>query len=282
MKDAAIRIALGSDWSPSGSKNLLCELKAARLFSSNAPGGPIFTDEELARAATTTAAQMLDWTASLGSLEATKLADLIVIKGTTGNPYTKLIDATERDIKLVAISGVPAAGTPRLMSALGIEGERWRVDGHERTLNFDLPGADERVRPVTLAAARATLTSALADLPALAAALEISPDAAILAAAPHIEGAATPNLGTLALDEVNDTGCDLRRQTGDDITPVFELEATLPPLSTVLQPLRLDALTIVDDNSYLPAPRSTNEPTGLSRAWHHRRLRLATATQRRS
>lgn len=55
MKARGIRIGLGSDWSPSGSKNLLGELKVARLVS--AALGNVFTDKELIAMATREAAK---------------------------------------------------------------------------------------------------------------------------------------------------------------------------------------------------------------------------------
>jgi imidazolonepropionase-like amidohydrolase len=61
-----VRIGLGSDWSPTGSKNLLGELKVARLASSPA----VFSDSELVDMVTRTAASILGWDAALGSLEA--------------------------------------------------------------------------------------------------------------------------------------------------------------------------------------------------------------------
>ncbi|MEQ1519036.1 MAG: hypothetical protein ABL931_21360 [Usitatibacteraceae bacterium] len=51
-QEEGVLIGLGSDWSPSGSKNLLGELKIARLVSEQAGG--IFTDKELVAMATRT------------------------------------------------------------------------------------------------------------------------------------------------------------------------------------------------------------------------------------
>ena len=45
-KRAGVRIGLGSDWSPSGSKNLLGELKIAWLYSQHALGG-LFSARDL-------------------------------------------------------------------------------------------------------------------------------------------------------------------------------------------------------------------------------------------
>ena len=73
-KESGILIGIGSDWSPSGSKNLLGELKPARLFSQE--HGGIFTDCEIVSMATCNTAKILQWHASVGSLEAGKRADL--------------------------------------------------------------------------------------------------------------------------------------------------------------------------------------------------------------
>ena len=83
-KAAGLRIAISSDWSPSGTKNLLGELKIARRVSGRAGG--IFTDRELAKAVTCVPARMLGWDQFVGSIEVNKTADLLVIEGTGSDP----------------------------------------------------------------------------------------------------------------------------------------------------------------------------------------------------
>ncbi len=78
-KESGITIALGSDWSPSGSKNLLGELKVAKLY--NEANGKLFSDYELIAMATKNAARVIKWDKELGTLEKGKRADVIVIKG---------------------------------------------------------------------------------------------------------------------------------------------------------------------------------------------------------
>ena len=145
MKAAGVPIGLGSDWSPSGSKNLLGELKVARLYSANAAQGPIFTDQELVAMVTTTAAKMLGWDGAIGSLEAGKRADLIAVGGATADPYAGLIAATERDLVLVMIGGVACAGQPHLVAPYTQNGEPVTIGGRTRVLNFDPAGADPDV-----------------------------------------------------------------------------------------------------------------------------------------
>ena len=160
---AHVPIALGSDWAPSGSKNLLSELKVARLAA-----GTLLSGRDLAAMVTTTPAKMLGWDGRLGSLEAGKLADLIAVRGLHGDPYDLLIDATEAGIDLVVINGVARAGTLPLMGQLGIEptsGEAVPVRGGHRLLNLAQADADPTVEAVTVVEAITRLTTALADLP---------------------------------------------------------------------------------------------------------------------
>lgn len=190
-----VPIALGSDWAPSGSKNLLGELKAARLAAPMA-GAPDVASSDLVAMATITPAQMLGWGDHVGSLEVGKKADLIVVDALTDDPYDALINATEKTVSLSVINGVPRAGTVRLMSALGLgSGERVVFRGQTRVLNLAQEGADPDVAQVSAAAAEATLVAALADLgtPRLAArrsgGLRLAVDGVIdnhMSARPHL------------------------------------------------------------------------------------------------
>ena len=67
-KRAGVRIGLGSDWSPSGSKNLLGELKVAWLYSQHVLGG-LFSARDLVAMATRDAAAILKWHKALGTIE---------------------------------------------------------------------------------------------------------------------------------------------------------------------------------------------------------------------
>ena len=92
-KAEELPVALGSDWSPSGSKNLLAEMKVAWLVS-EARGG-VFTPRDLVRMATVNPARMLKWDAAVGSLEPGKRADMMVVDGRSGDPYEHLLKARE-------------------------------------------------------------------------------------------------------------------------------------------------------------------------------------------
>src|SRR5512134_2508690 len=117
--NAGVRIGIGSDWSPSGSKNLLGELKVAWLVAQQIGG---LAKHDIIAMATRNAAKILGWGASVGTLEPGKRADLFVVKGTSADPYDQLIRAKEPDISLVLINGIPRFGTKPLMTSLNATG----------------------------------------------------------------------------------------------------------------------------------------------------------------
>ncbi|MDP8909004.1 MAG: amidohydrolase family protein, partial [Chloroflexota bacterium] len=81
-----MRICLGSDWSPSGSKNLLGELKVADMWNKTALG-KAFTAEELCAMATRNPADALGWTDKIGRLKAGLHADFVVMTDRGDEPY---------------------------------------------------------------------------------------------------------------------------------------------------------------------------------------------------
>jgi 5-methylthioadenosine/S-adenosylhomocysteine deaminase len=253
-KAAGVRLGIGSDWSPTGSKNLLGELKVARLYS-EALGG-VFSDRELVTMATRGAAVILQWDTVIGTLEAGKRADLLVIEGQSGDPYAALIRAKETSLQLVMINGIARYGTPPLMLPLGPGGETLQVAGHLRQVFLQQATADPDVAAVDLEEAQDTLTAAFKDLPKLAKELE-KPPPVRRAAAPAVLDRREPVVWSLALDEIRETGVDLRPRlplgrTGKVTGPRRVMaRATALPLSTVLESLPLDALTVADDAEFL-------------------------------
>jgi cytosine/adenosine deaminase-related metal-dependent hydrolase len=113
---AGMRICLGADWSPSGSKNLLGELKVADLHSRTTLGGAL-SPQELCAMATCNPADALGWSDKLGRLRPGLHGDFVAVRDRHEDPYRTLIDTTEPDILLVAINGYPMYGTDELMTA---------------------------------------------------------------------------------------------------------------------------------------------------------------------
>jgi 5-methylthioadenosine/S-adenosylhomocysteine deaminase len=146
---AGVLVSLGTDWSPSGSRNLLDELKVAdialrdpiRLGRSrslvpelsvegkrgwDAEEAERTLDRLLVEMVTRNPAKTLRWQDEVGSIEAGKVADILVITKPShvrgpnlpSSPYRRLIDATERDVRLVLVAGDPVVGDRDLMDQL--------------------------------------------------------------------------------------------------------------------------------------------------------------------
>jgi cytosine/adenosine deaminase-related metal-dependent hydrolase len=251
-RHAGVRIGLGSDWSPSGSKNLLGELKVAWLYSQHLLDGD-FSARDLFAMATRDAAAILKWDTALGSLEAGKRADLIVIDGKSGDPYEAFIKAQETSIRLVMINGVARYGMPALMTTLGAAGSTWTVAGRTRRIFLDQHTTDPDVATVSLSDARSALKGALRNMPELARELETPRSRSLARAALD---APEPVVWSLALDEIQDTGVDfgprLPLNGPRDFTgPERVAMRASAPLSTILQPIALDPLTVADDPDFL-------------------------------
>jgi hypothetical protein len=113
-----ISVCLGSDWAPSGTKNVLGELKSARLTADHL--GWSLSDREIVMMATCLPGDILAraWGRQIGRLQPGAEADLVVIKAKRGaNPFSTVVDATEEDIDLVVIGGQARYGAPDLMSS---------------------------------------------------------------------------------------------------------------------------------------------------------------------
>jgi 5-methylthioadenosine/S-adenosylhomocysteine deaminase len=144
-----VLISLGTDWTPSGTRTLLQELKIAdvALRDGRVLGGdrelmPDFAlagkeglerqqaeaalDRALVDMVTRNPALTLRWDDRLGSIEEGKIADLLLLRRPPQDParglpptvYRDLIDATEEDVELVLVGGDPLAGDVELMAAL--------------------------------------------------------------------------------------------------------------------------------------------------------------------
>ncbi len=254
--DENLPMALGSDWSPSGSKNLLGELKVAWLVS-EARGG-VFAARDLVAMATVNPARILKWDAAVGSIEAGKRADLVVVDGRGGDPYEHLLKARESALTMVVVDGAPRYGQPRLMTPFtaGHVIERRTVGGAARVIDLTDASVDPLVGALTLADAESRLAEGLRTLPELARVLEnpITAGAALGAS-----DGATPGVWFLELDhdEVDGRtdrpslgGLDVWNGATGERVPLWALGAA-DPLSEVLGPLDLDPLTVVDDDGYI-------------------------------
>ena len=109
---------------------------------------------------------------------------------------------------------------------------------------------------MSLRAAQQTLATALQDLPELALALERPPPVRAKGVVPVLDRT-EPLVWTLALDELQLTGVSLRPRlpfgpthvrTGPSLAVA---RASAAPLSTIVEPLVLDPLTVADDAEFV-------------------------------
>ena len=119
-KAAGVHITLAPDWAPSGSKSPLHELKVADAWDDEMLGD-IFTDYELVQMVTSGAAQAASWENEVGTLQAGKAADLVVVDNIHADPYRNLINAIDPDVRLSVVGGLPIYGDADIMTALNGE-----------------------------------------------------------------------------------------------------------------------------------------------------------------
>ena len=143
---AGVGVCLGADWSPSGSKNLLGELKVADLWNKTKLAGELKA-EEICAMATRNPADAINWGERIGRLKAGLHGDVLVTTDRVpDDPYRNLIESIERDVLLVAINGQPFYGTTALMKAAGAQrAEPIRLGRLRRSIQLiydDVPEAD--------------------------------------------------------------------------------------------------------------------------------------------
>ncbi|MEN8229430.1 MAG: amidohydrolase family protein [Bacteroidota bacterium] len=247
-KENGVMIGLGADWSASGSKNLLCELKVARLISEEQ--GNLFSDEELVRMVTSNAARILQWDHHLGSLEPGKKADLIVLTGKTDDPYRNLIDAREQTISWVIIDGWPRIGQKRTMEKFDIGLEEVRLGRSRRYLHLNNEIPDNPISlDLTYAEGRAKLEEGMANLPQLAKKAEETHSGIFSGA----KDSQVPRTRWQIYSDHEDHPDSSQRHHlpfENETTGGSELDQAAVILSEILEPMELDRPAIAVDKHY--------------------------------
>ena len=132
MVQRAAGVCLGTDWGPSGTKNLLGELKVARLHADAA--GWKLDDHALVRMVTANPGDALAraWQTPSGRLVPGALGDLVAVTQRRDDAWKSLVAARERDVVLVAVAAGPGWARRRPCSppvprrGAGAHGQRHR------------------------------------------------------------------------------------------------------------------------------------------------------------
>lgn len=116
-----VTVALGVDWTPSGSMNLIGELQCAahlneRYFDRT------FSDVELVAMATVNGAIAMNLDDQIGRLARDYQADLAVFAGDRTRPYRALLDARAQDVRLVVVGGRAIYGDAPLLAGTVVSG----------------------------------------------------------------------------------------------------------------------------------------------------------------
>lgn len=126
-------IALGTDWTYSGSANLLRELACADEYNRDYLDGH-FTDQALWEMVTRNAAIVTDSEDKLGALGAGKIADIAVFAAESGEHHRAVLEAGNEEVALVIRGGEPLYGERDVVQALDSTCEALEVCSLERAV----------------------------------------------------------------------------------------------------------------------------------------------------
>jgi 5-methylthioadenosine/S-adenosylhomocysteine deaminase len=114
-----VTIALAPDWSPTGSTNMLAELKFAKRIS-DSRFNALFSAKQLFEMASAIPAKTAHIDDKVGALKPGLYADLFLLRGDPAHPYDALVNASPEDVALTMVGGVAISGDARYLAALGI------------------------------------------------------------------------------------------------------------------------------------------------------------------
>jgi 5-methylthioadenosine/S-adenosylhomocysteine deaminase len=157
-----VRVTLGSDWGPSGSKNLLGELKVAKTWINHS--GLKIKDRDLVEMVTSSPGDLLAqaWGIQLGRLVPGAVGDAVVVARRKPDPWSNLIAARESDVLFVIQDGQPVYGTRTLMRAAG-SSSTTAVPIGSQTRHVPLRRPTDRSKLWTWTAVQAELKRVVAD-----------------------------------------------------------------------------------------------------------------------
>ncbi len=162
-KKQDVSICVGSDWGPSGTKNVQGEIKVAKLASQKL--GLSVTDRELVAMITSNPGDALSrcWKKNIGRLTAGAFGDLTVFRPRGATPvWSQVVASTESEIMLVVQGGVPRYGDAALMTHAGLtKSSPITVRGKQR--RFAMPNPETPANAWTWLEITAALNAVIKD-----------------------------------------------------------------------------------------------------------------------
>jgi large repetitive protein len=132
-KRLGVEIALGTDWTPSGSINLLRELACADSLNKNYYARA-FADEELWLMVTRNAAASVNYDDVLGRLVPGAFADITIFDGATRKDHRAVIEAEPQGVVLVERGGKALYGDAAVVDALATGCDDFDVCGAQKSV----------------------------------------------------------------------------------------------------------------------------------------------------
>jgi cytosine/adenosine deaminase-related metal-dependent hydrolase len=132
-----VSIALAPDWAPSGSINMLGEIKYAADLNKTTLGG-FFSNQQLFEMATSIPARIAHIDDKVGTIQKGLYADLFLLRGDATRPFDTLVQSKPQDVSLVMVNGVPIYGDGALMSKFKVETEELSFCGETKNLNLEV------------------------------------------------------------------------------------------------------------------------------------------------
>lgn len=130
-----VNISLGTDWSATGSVNMLRELACADQWNTSY-WNDYFTDRQLVDMVTLNPAIQVGFDDSIGLLEVGRLGDIAIWRRNGKAPYAAIVEASINDTLLVMRAGLPLYGTRELVGSVSprSECESFDVCGETRAI----------------------------------------------------------------------------------------------------------------------------------------------------
>ncbi|MDE0488712.1 MAG: amidohydrolase family protein [Gammaproteobacteria bacterium] len=125
-----VRMAIGTDWSVSGSYNMLEELRCAAELHGSGSGSPVLSSAALWQMATGNGAYALGLEAVTGKLAAGLAADIMVFRKQSDDPFDDLLRATAAEVMATFVDGRLRSGNRNGFSGVLPDDCQFTVGAH--------------------------------------------------------------------------------------------------------------------------------------------------------